>query len=150
MTGSRTVVLLCGPPGAGKTTAAQASGLQVYDRDDPQWPGEKQFRQAIAALARDANARAVVIRSGASSSARAKAATLTGATHTYLLTADRRELAHRVAHRGRDDKRNGLAAIRRWFDQHDRDDGVLDFPGWDAIASSDASTQSESDIVLDW
>ncbi|NUR09343.1 MAG: hypothetical protein HOQ45_20360 [Nocardioidaceae bacterium] len=129
----RLVVLLCGPPGAGKTTAAQASGLTVYDRDDPHWTGERQFTTALAALGHDPHARAVVIRSGATSSARAKAAQLVLATHVYLLTEDATVLGHRVARRGRADKQATLAAIGTWFDQHDRDDDVPDFPGWDAV-----------------
>lgn len=131
--GDRIVVLLCGPPGAGKTTAAHASGLTVWDRDDAQWTSEKQFTDALAALASDPHARAVVIRTGATSSARIRAAALIGATHTYLLTGDEAELARRVAHRDRGDRVATLAAIRTWFARHDRDDEVADFPGWDAV-----------------
>lgn len=127
------VVILCGPAGAGKTTAAHESGLPVYDRDDPQWTTESQFTQAIARLADDPDARAVVIRSAASSSARAKAVALTGATHVYLLTLPERELGRRVARRNRDDKVRGLASIRTWFAKHDRDDHVQEFPGWDQV-----------------
>lgn len=135
----RMVVLLCGPPGAGKTTAAHTSGLEVFDRDDPKWSGEKQFVARIGDLARQGDARAVVIRAGASSSARAKAARLIGASHVFLLLAERQELAHRVARRGRADVRNGLASIKSWFEDFDRDDGVQVFPGWDLISGSGLS-----------
>ena len=127
------MVILCGPPGAGKTTAARASGLQVFDRDDDEWSSEAQFRRRIADLSRTPTAQAVVIRAGASSSARAKAAVLVGATHTFLLTEHKRELAHRVATRNRADKVTGLASIRTWFDKFDDRDGVRLFPGWDAL-----------------
>lgn len=130
---TRIVVLLCGPAGAGKTTAAHASTLTVYDRDDPQWPDERTFTRALAHLRTNPTARAVVIRSGATSSARAKAAILIGATHMYVLTAPPRELGHRVAHRGRADQRHGLASIKDWHARHDRRDGINDFPGWSAV-----------------
>lgn len=138
---TRTVVLLCGPPGAGKTTAAHQSGLTVFDRDDPEWHSESQFRARIADLARDPHAQAVVIRAGASSSARRKAADLIGATHTFLLIEEPRELAHRVATRNRTDKRAGLASIKTWFSQHDRTDSVQDFPGWsEALKGAQGAT----------
>lgn len=129
----RLVVLLCGPAGAGKTTTARASGLTVYDRDDPQWTGERHFLAVLRRLGRDPDARAVVIRAGASSSARAKAAALIQATHVYLLTASPAELGHRVAHRARADTRHGLASIRTWWERHDIADGVADWPGWDML-----------------
>ena len=47
----RRVVLICGPPGAGKTTLAKTLDLTVYDIDDPDWISEAQFRRAIASLA---------------------------------------------------------------------------------------------------
>lgn len=129
----RLVVILCGPAGAGKTTAARASGLDVFDRDDPEWSSERQFTAALSALARDPKARAVVIRSGATSSARARAAKLTAATHVYLLTESLAELERRVRERNRVDKVAGLQSLRSWFRRHDRDDGVPDFPGWPAV-----------------
>jgi len=67
----REVVLICGPPGAGKSTYARSTGLKVYDRDDPQWTSERQFRQALERLRRDPSAQAAVIRSGATRSAAA-------------------------------------------------------------------------------
>jgi hypothetical protein len=132
--GNRLVVLLCGPPGAGKTTAARASGLQVYDRDDPQWHGEAQFRAALRHLGAQRTAQAVVIRAGASSSARRSAAQLMGATHTYLMTEPIAELKRRLVERRRDDWRGTILGVDRWHEQHDRDDSVMDFPGWDSVS----------------
>lgn len=49
----RVVVLLCGPPGAGKTTIArQAPGLTIYDRDDPLWDNDTDFTAALTRLGR--------------------------------------------------------------------------------------------------
>lgn len=133
---TRMVVVLFGPAGAGKTTAARASGLDVFDRDDAQWSGEKDFTRALAGLAGDLDARAVVIRSGATSSARTKAVRLVGATHAFVVLAEPRECIKRVQRRGRSDKRFGVASVGRWFDLFDRGDGVTDFPGWDAVGVS--------------
>lgn len=140
---TRTVVVLCGPPGAGKSTAARQSGLTVYDRDEPQWTTEKQFTAALSELAADRNANAVVIRTGASSAARARAAQLVEATHVYLLTAEQHELEKRIRERGRTDKVKTLAGVRTWFSRFDRDDGVRAFPGWGAIHEPDLGTTSE-------
>lgn len=130
---TRQVVVLCGPPGAGKTTAARASGLQVFDRDDPQWTSEKDFTDALAQLRADPDARAVVIRSAATSSARAKATRLLGATHVYVLTAERNELMRRISHRGRHDARQSKAGVDTWFARFDRNDAVQPFTGWAAL-----------------
>jgi len=131
MNAQRVVVVLCGPAGSGKTTAARESGLKVYDRDDPEWASEKHFTMKLADLAKDPRARAVVIRAGASSSARAKAAELVNATHVYVLTEDPAECQRRVVQRGRADKVRGVASIPKWFEAFDRRDGVCDFPGWE-------------------
>lgn len=138
----RLVVILCGPAGAGKTTAARASGLEVFDRDDPEWSSEKQFTTRLADLARDPTARAVVIRSGATSSARRKTATLVGATHVFVLTADIPELERRIRERNRADKVAGVQSVRSWFAKFDRDDGVRDFPGWPAVFAGVESLQA--------
>lgn len=130
----RLVVVLFGPPGAGKTTAARASGLVVYDRDDPHWTGEAQYRAALLHLGATPGARAVVVRAGASSSARATTMRMVGATHAYLLNAPRDELKRRLIDRRRADWRGTLLGVDRWHQQHDRTDGVADFPGWDGLA----------------
>jgi hypothetical protein len=119
----------------------------VYDRDDHCWTSESDFIQAIASLALNPEARAVVIRSGASSTARAKAIELTNATHAYLITADSRELGRRVATRGRSDKIRTLAGIKTWFGDHDRDDHIEDFPGWGCLGESALPKRTKS---RDW
>ena len=139
----RVVVLLCGPPGAGKTTAARASGLTVYDRDDPQWTNEKQFTTELAKLARDPRARAVVIRTAASSAARARAASLIAATHTFLVTTEYDELVQRIRTRNRGDKVRTIAGVRTWLDRFDQHDNVKPFTGWHAIEEPDLGSVSE-------
>lgn len=141
--GQRLIVLLCGPPGAGKTTAARASGLLVYDRDDEHWTGEAQYRAALRALGSQPGARAVVIRAGASSTARRTAAQMIGATHTYLITAPRDELKRRLIERRRDDWRGTLMGVDRWHEQHDRRDSVAEFAGWDALGARPEPTWPE-------
>lgn len=139
----RRVVVLCGPPGAGKTTAARQSGMKVFDRDDPEWASEQQFTTAISSLAEDPQARAVVIRSGATSSARARTRSLVDPTHVFVMMADRQELVNRIKRRGREDKVQTVAGVKTWFDRFDRNDGVQSFPGWSAIDEPDLGATSE-------
>lgn len=120
----RRVILICGPPGAGKTTHAHTLGLPVYDIDDVQWSGdEKRFRPALAQLARTPAAQAVVIRSGATISARNTAAEQIGATETLIILTDRDECMRRVRERNRPrpslDRQ--LAAVAQWWKQYQPD-----------------------------
>lgn len=108
-------------------------GLTVYDRDDPHWTDDQHFTNALDTLGHTPNARAVVIRSGATSASRARVARQIGATHTRVILADADTLARRVTHRNRADKTRTLAGIRTWLDRYDNNDHAPVFTGWHGI-----------------
>lgn len=121
---TRRVVLVCGPPGAGKTTLAKSLGLEVYDIDDPQWGNdEARFKAALEHLNRDLDAQAVVIRSGATRTARAKAAALIGATETRVVTTPEAECIKRVVARNRPRPpiKVQIAAVESWWMKYEPD-----------------------------
>ena len=120
----RQVVLIFGPPGAGKTTLAHTLGLEVYDRDEPRFNGrEDTFRAALRGLAANPTAQAVVVRTGSTAAARAAAANLCLATDTKMLLTPREECIRRVVERGRGDVRGQIVAIERWWELHESESG---------------------------
>ena len=126
----RRVVLLVGPPGAGKSTAARSLGLAVFDRDDPCWRDEeRRFVAAISGLRFDGSARAAVIRCAASSRARARWAGLIGATEVWLVLEDPDVCVRRVVERHRPRWRQEVVGVRSWFAGFDDADGVRRWPG---------------------
>ena len=124
----RTVILVYGPPGAGKSTYARAVAhaldLTIYDRDHPQWvDSERTFRQALAIVGRSEVSRAVVIRSGATRHGRAYWRAVLRPTQEIMLDTPADVCADRVRARDRDrpPMREQLAAIYAWHARHEPD-----------------------------
>jgi len=117
-------MLIFGPPGAGKTTLARSSGLGVYDRDDPQWVSEQQFRKAISALGQSPSARAAVIRSGATRRSRRYWTEMVKPTRVVLLKVDAVTCESRIRRRKRPRPSlpRQIAAVHDWYERHEPDE----------------------------
>jgi GTPase SAR1 family protein len=138
----RLVVVLFGPPGAGKTTLARQSGLTVYDRDDPEYgQDESRFTAALHRLGQDPDARAVVIRAGTTQSARDKHRAQVRATHHYLLWVDLDTAHKRVKQRARDPRDH--VNVVNWFRKYDHGSDVNAWPGsWEAALTRTEVTRA--------
>ena len=143
----RLVVLITGPPAAGKTTTARLSQLRVYDRDDPRWAGpraETRFRAALAQLGRTPRARAVIIRSGPTARGRADTITTARATHSYRLAVPPETSHQRITELAPPDAPAQHRAIAHWWERHKQDpysDAQPDWPGgWDKVLGWAAMT----------
>lgn len=119
----RKVVLICGPPGAGKTTYAHTLGLEVYDLDDEQWGyNEGLFRAALIRVREDPRARAVVIRSAATVSARQRAASMCAATDVVIIETDLTTCIQRIKKRNRTASplRYQINGAKQWWETYER------------------------------
>lgn len=123
---ARRVVLICGAPGSGKTTLAHklasSENLTIFDIDDDTYAGDEQaFRKDLAKLATKQDARAVVIRSGATINARLKAQDLVKATQTIVLRTPAETCRMRVIarNRPRPPLHQQLAAVDAWYERYE-------------------------------
>lgn len=119
---NRRVVLICGPPGAGKTTYAHALGLHVYDLDDEQWQGnDSLFRAELIKVRENTAAQAAVIRTGATLSARRKAVSNCGATEVVVIDTPFAECVRRIKQRGRTEPPISfqVGGARQWWDKYE-------------------------------
>jgi|GEM_PF-3863516 len=126
----RKVVLVCGPPGAGKTTYAHTLGLDVYDLDDDQWRGnEGLFKSALIRLRENPRARAVVIRTAPTLSARQRAASMCGATDVVVIPTDLSTCLTRIRKRGRTEPplRYQINGAKQWWETYEEGAVELSF-----------------------
>lgn len=135
----RRVLLIFGPPGAGKSTLAAVSGLAVFDRDDPHWL-EHDFPQALARIGRDPHAQAAVVRTGATPAARRATVDLVRPTETQLLLTPAATCVQRITARRRTPPslRTQIAAAHDWWRRYQPDpDGEAHTAATSALGMSE-------------
>lgn len=128
----RLVIILTGPPGAGKTTLAHQladaspAPLDILDADDPGWTPAS-YRATLATLGHTPDTHTIAIRTAPTATARQRWIDLTQATHLYEIDPGYDTCASRIRARHDRDRRRDLAALDRWYT--DRQPGAAPWAG---------------------
>lgn len=109
----REVVLIVGPPGAGKSTKAAGLGLPYLERE--QYGSDHAYQRAVLAQCSRPDARAVVIRTCETLAEQEQWTDMTGATRVETMTTPMDECIRRCHGRGRPAWRGEVSSIKRWF-----------------------------------
>lgn len=112
----RDVVLIVGPPGAGKTTTAQriAAQRRLLHVEREQYPSDNAYTHAVDTLAADPNARLVIVRTCMKPADEAAWQARVSATEVLVVTASDAELTRRIRARNRPQWRAEVAEAKRW------------------------------------
>ena len=108
----RQVLLIIGPPGSGKSTHAQQSGLTHHEREH--YGSDKAFKAAAANAARQPNAQLAIVRCCPTHAEQREWEPHTNPTTTTALDIPAAECARRIHQRHRKNWRGEIQAAKRW------------------------------------
>jgi 5-methylcytosine-specific restriction protein A len=112
-TPDRTVILIVGPAGSGKTTLAKTLGLRHLERE--QHHSDQQFTDAASRAAHAPGARIVVVRACPTPADQEYWRAMLNATRVIVMPTSEAECMRRCRQRARPGWQGEIASVRAWF-----------------------------------